>query len=99
MLCFMIHGQDGSDAEAPVRRQAARAAHLANLDNSLGFVKMAVATLDASGQPNGSVVIGEFADRTAVDAWLASEPYILEKVWQTVTVTPCRLPPAFAKNS
>lgn len=99
MQCFVIQAQDGTDAAAFARRQAARPAHLANLDKSLGFVKMAVATLDANGQPNGSVVIAEFADRAALDAWLASEPYVTEKVWQTVTVTPCRLPPAFATPS
>lgn len=96
MACFIIHGRDGTDAAAPTRRQTAREAHLQHISASLEWVKMAVATLDAAGQPNGSLLITEFPDRAALDAWLGQEPYVQEKVWQEVVVTAGRFPPMFA---
>lgn len=99
MACFIIHGRDGTDAEAPARRQTAREAHLQHIGQSLAWVKMAVATLDAAGQPNGSLLITEFPDRAALDAWLAQEPYVQQKVWQEIVVTSGRFPPIFAPTS
>ena len=96
MPCFIIDGRDGPDAEAPTRRQTARDAHLQHIVQSLAWVKMAVATLDAAGQPNGSLLITDFPDRTALDAWLAQEPYVQQKVWQEIIITPGRFPPMFA---
>ena len=96
MPCFIVQAVDGNDAEAPARRQSVRESHLQNLERRLNHVRMAVATLDDNGQANGSLLITEFPDRAALDAWLQTEPYVQHKVWHSITVTPGRLPPVFA---
>ena len=44
--------------------------------------------LDEAGKPKGSVLILEFDNREQVDAYLANEPYVIEKVWEDVKVEP-----------
>ena len=44
--------------------------------------------LDENGKMVGSVLIMEFADRSQLDAYLHSEPYLIEKVWETVEIEP-----------
>ena len=90
---FLIIGRDGSDAEAPARRQAARPAHIEGLTarNAAGEIVKVGALLDDAGNAVGSAMIGEFADRAAADAYVASEPYVAAGVWVTVEVTPLRL--------
>ncbi len=95
MAQFIIIGKDGTDAAAPQRRQAARTAHLQYTQDHIAHFKMAAAMLDETGQMNGSVMIGEFPDRAALDAWLAAEPYVTGQVWQTFEVIPCKIGPAF----
>lgn len=95
MAQFIIIGKDGTDAAAPDRRQAARVAHLQYTQDHLKHFKMAAAMLDEAGQMNGSVMIGDFPDRAALDAWLAQEPYVTGLVWQTVEIVPCKIGPAF----
>jgi uncharacterized protein YciI len=69
------------------RRLAARGAHIARSDELIeaGNVLYGVALLDERDRMIGSVMIVEFPDRDAVDAWLQTEPY----------VTPCRVGPSF----
>ena len=38
------------------------------------------------GKLCGSVLVMDFEDRAGVDAYLKSEPYVKEKVWETITV-------------
>ena len=42
--------------------------------------------LDEEGKAKGSALIMEFPDRAALDAYLASEPYVVEHVWDRVEV-------------
>ncbi len=42
--------------------------------------------LDDEGKMKGSVLILDFDSKEKLDAYLASEPYIAESVWETVTV-------------
>ena len=95
MAQFIIIGKDGTDAAAPERRQAARAAHLQYTQDHLKYFKTAAAMLDEAGQMNGSIMIGDFPDRAALDAWLAAEPYVTGQVWATVEIIPCKIGPAF----
>lgn len=90
---FLIIGRDGSDADAPARRQAARPAHIEGLKTrrAAGEVVEVGALLDDVGSPIGSAMIGEFPDRAAVDAYVAQEPYTRAGVWVTTEVTPLRL--------
>lgn len=96
---YIIHAQDGTDAEAPARRAATREIHLANIAASLAHIKMAVAILNAEGQPTGSLLIADFADRPALEAWLATEPYVVQQVWHTVSISFCRIAPSFVESA
>ena len=44
--------------------------------------------LDENGKMVGSVLIMEFADRSQLDAYLHSEPYLTENVWEKVDIDP-----------
>jgi len=90
---FLIIGRDGTDDKAAERRQAARPAHIEGLTarNAAGQIVKVGAILDDAGNPIGSALIGEFADRAAADDYVSTEPYKLAGVWVTVEVFPLRL--------
>lgn len=69
-------------------RLAARDEHLAGVLDLWrdGRIIDGGAILDAQGQMAGSVVICDFPDRAALDAWLASEPYVVKGVWERIEV-------------
>ena len=71
----------------PSRTDAAEATRLAHEAQAAG----------AAGLMIGSICIVELPSRREVDAWLAAEPYVTGKVWETVEVAPCRVGPSFAK--
>ena len=81
---FIITAYDGADMLE--KRLAVRARHLENMSKVNGKVICAGGLLDNEGKMKGSVLIMEFADRAGLDAYLASEPYIAEHVWEKVTV-------------
>ena len=81
---FIITAYDG--AGMLEKRLAVRARHLENMGKINGKVICAGGLLDSEGKMKGSVLIMEFADRAGLDAYLASEPYIAEHVWEKVTV-------------
>ena len=70
------------------RRLAARAEHLAGVHRlkSSGNILDGGAILDGDGQMTGSVVLCAFPDRAALEAWLASEPFVRDEVWGQVEV-------------
>ena len=88
---FLVTAQDGSDAEAPARRAAARPAHLAGIGTLGGAMILGGAMLDDAGTPVGSTMVVEFPDRAALDAWIAADPYTVAGVWRSVTVVPFRV--------
>ena len=81
---FIITAYDEADMLG--KRLAVRARHLENMSKVNGKVICAGGLLDNEGKMKGSVLIMEFADRAGLDAYLASEPYIAEHVWEKVTV-------------
>ncbi len=92
---FIVTGHDGTDPKAPQRREKARAAHIAHTDQHRQSMIMGVALLDDAGLMKGSVLIVDFPSRADLDTWLQAEPYIMQKVWQTVSVRPCQVGPSF----
>lgn len=90
---WLLIAQDGEDAEAPSRRQAARPAHLEAIKPRVerGEVIVGGAVLDDAGAMTGSAVVVEFADRAALDAWLAEDPYVTQGVWRKIEVKPFRV--------
>ncbi len=90
---FLVIAQDGTDPDAPARRQAARPAHLAAIGPRVerGEIVAGGAILDDAAGMIGSAMIAEFSSRAELDAWLAADPYTTGNVWQKVEVRPFRL--------
>ncbi len=81
---FVIKALDGEGLLE--KRMEVRPRHLENMGKVNGKVVCAGGLLDDEGKMKGSVMVMDFADRDALDAYLASEPYILEHVWEKVEV-------------
>jgi hypothetical protein len=94
---FVIIARDGTDQDAQERRQKARPAHIQNIDQHIAHMIMGVATLDDHGAMNGSVMVVDFPTRQDLDAWLSAEPYVVQDVWEDITVLPCKIGPSFVK--
>jgi len=67
---------------------AVRQRHLENMAKVDGKVICAGGLLDRKGKMKGSLLVMEFESREQLDAYLKSEPYILEGVWQKIDVDP-----------
>jgi uncharacterized protein YciI len=91
---FVLIGRDGQDPDALDRRMAVREKHLAMCQTlkAQGRYITGGAMLNDDGQMIGSVVIYDFPDRQALEAWLPTEPYIQGNVWQDIEINPFRIP-------
>ncbi len=78
---------------------AAREAHMALVEKhkAQGIVKFGAAILNEAEQMIGSMMVVEYPDRDALNAWLVEEPYITGKVWDKVAVQPCKTAPPFVE--
>ena len=83
---FVIMAYDG--ANSLEKRMAVRQRHLENMAKVDGKVICAGGLLDRKGKMKGSLLVMEFESREQLDAYLKSEPYILEGVWQKIDVDP-----------
>ena len=83
---FLIKAYDGEGLLG--MRMEVRPRHLENMGKVDGKIICAGGLLDANGQMKGSALVMEFEDRAGLDAYLASEPYIIEHVWEKVEVEP-----------
>jgi uncharacterized protein YciI len=90
MPLFCIVAHDKPDADAPARRQVARAAHFqrARLAVQKGHIHFAGSMLAENGTMRASVLIVDFPSQEAFDAWLAEEPYVLSEAWDRVEAAP-----------
>ncbi len=93
MAQFLVTARDGSDADAPARRAAARPAHLARIadDVAAGRIVVGGAVLDERDQPVAPERLSDFLDREALDACLDADPYRRAGVWQRIEVTRFRV--------
>jgi uncharacterized protein YciI len=93
MAQFLMLAYDGTDADAPARRRAARPAHFENIKPMVEKKEICAggAILDDKGTMIGSALFVEFPDRAALDAWLEGEPYVQQKVWQKIEIKPFRM--------
>ena len=89
---YLVIAHDGTDAEAPARRQAARPEHIEGVKalKESGAMILGGAMLDDDGQMIGSACVVDFETRAELDAWLENDPYATGKVWQKIDVTPFR---------
>ena len=93
MKQFAVVAHDYTDDEDINRRLAAREAHLEGirkLAKNANFISGG-AMLNEAGKMIGSNAHFQFATRQDFDAWLASEPYMTERVWEKVDVKEIKL--------
>ena len=92
---FLLIAYDGTDAEAPARRQRARVAHLENVRRmkAEGSFIEGGAILNDAGEMIGSMLLLEFPGMAELNDWLKSDPYTVGKVWESVEVKPFRRAP------
>ncbi len=90
---YMVTAYDGTDPEAPARRQAVRPAHLDGIRElkAAGNFIAGGAILNDAGEMIGSTVYVEFDSRSALDEWLNRDPYVTGGVWKDISVVPIRL--------
>ena len=81
---FMIKALDGKDKLA--KRMEVRPRHLEGMEKLRSNIICAGGLLDDEGNMKGSALVLEFDDRAALDAYLQSEPYVVEGVWQKIEV-------------
>lgn len=73
------------------RRMAARENHLAYVREHIAMVKVAGPMLNDAGEMAGSMFVIEAADRAAVEAFSAADPYRLANVFERVELHPWRV--------
>ena len=81
---FVIKAYDGEGKLE--RRMEVRPRHLQGMAELGSHVICAGGLLDESGKMKGSLLVTEFKDREELDAYLAKEPYVVEKVWEKIEV-------------
>ena len=84
---FVVIGLDGTDDEAPARRQAVRQDHIAMGDKLLenGNLFYGAALLNDDGGMKGSMYVMNFSSEKELQDYLATEPYVKGDVWRDVT--------------
>ncbi|MGR3811686.1 YciI family protein [Jiulongibacter sp. NS-SX5] len=92
---FVVIAKDFTDDQALSRRQNARTEHLekAKSMKESGNLIKAAAFINDKEEMIGSVMIMDFENRELLNEWLKSEPYVLQKVWDTIDVSPVKVAP------
>jgi hypothetical protein len=83
VLAFDTPGEDGL-----ARRDGARPSHGASIRQLWedGRVVLGAGILDDAGVIRGSLVVVDYPSRQDVDAYLATEPFVTEGVWERIEV-------------
>ena len=71
-------------------RQTVLPTHLQRVKDLInkGRLEVAGSVLDDDGEMIGSMLVVDFRNRRALDAYLKREPYVTEGVWKNIRVTP-----------
>jgi uncharacterized protein len=91
-MMYMVIAKDGTDSDAPARRQKVRAEHLEKVQPSVdsGFLLLGGALLDKEGGMMGSALLLEASSEEEVWAFLKNDIYSTGNVWQRFEVYPFR---------
>ena len=81
---FIIKAYDGPNMLE--KRMEVRPRHLEGMNRLNNHIICAGGLLDENGKMKGSALVMDFDDRAGLDAYLASEPYVLEHVWEKIEV-------------
>ena len=87
-MLFIIRAEDKPGALA--RRMEIRPTHLAYLQSRMDVIKVAGAMLDEKGDPMGSMLVVDVADQAEAEAFAKADPFSIEGVFASFTVTPYR---------
>lgn len=89
---FTIIARDNAVAGTLEKRLAARERHMERIHamKAEGTIIDGGALVDDDGTMIGSIVLCEFPDRAALDAYIQSEIYFTEGVWKDITILPFR---------
>lgn len=87
-MLFLVIARDGTDAEAPQRRQAVREVHLRGIQETAasGVLQVGGAFLNDQGQMIGSMLLIEAESRQALESYLQTDIYSQAGVWQTFEI-------------
>jgi uncharacterized protein YciI len=90
---YLVTGYDYTDEGALDRRMGVRPHHLdINKDyKAKGNYVMGGAILNDDGKMIGSVMVMQFETEEELEAWKREEPYITQKIWESVDVKPFRM--------
>lgn len=72
-------------------RLATRPAHIEHLKAEAGRILLGGPVLDAAGNPCGSLLVVEAADRAAAEAFAAADPYAKAGLFESVVIRPYRV--------
>jgi uncharacterized protein YciI len=92
-MLYLVIAKDGTDADAPARRQAVRSEHLEKVKPAVesGFVMLGGALLNKEGGMVGSAMILDAPSEEEVWAFLKQDVYSKGNVWQNFEVHPFRI--------
>ena len=90
---YLVTGYDHTDDGAMQRRRDVRPHHLdgAKALKENGNYILGGAILNDNGEMIGSVMVLQFENDEALEAWKQSEIYITQGIWETVDVKPFRV--------
>lgn len=90
---YLVTAYDYTDTGALERRMNVRPHHLdaAKDLRANGNYVLGGAILNEDGKMIGSVMIVQFETEEALEAWKQNEPYITQKIWESVDVKPFRV--------
>ncbi|MDB5137705.1 MAG: hypothetical protein JWP37_4308 [Mucilaginibacter sp.] len=90
---YLVTAYDHTDTDALQRRMNVRPHHLDDAKElkENGNYVLGGAILNDEGDMVGSVMILQFETEEELQAWQQNEPYITQKIWETVDVKPFRV--------
>jgi len=93
MKQYLVTGYDYTDEGALERRMNARPHHLDGTKalKATGNYIAAAAILNDEGNMIGSVMMLQFETDEELDAWKQGEPYVTQKVWESVDIKPIKV--------
>ncbi|HEY3943566.1 MAG TPA: YciI family protein [Acidimicrobiales bacterium] len=91
---FLVLAWDRATEEGVARRDGARPDHAAAIRErwERGEVVLGAGILDDAGVVRGSLVVVDLPGAADVEAYLATEPFVTQDVWERVEVHPLRVP-------